>query len=63
MHNKTTHNRLSSKQVSDLGIAIQEISGRKYAQQALLNYHDNMKLFKDRQSANDFHDHIREGDQ
>ena len=29
--NKTTSNRMNSKQVSDLGIAIQEISGKKYA--------------------------------
>jgi len=39
---QTTQARLKTKQVSQLGATATQITGRGYAEQALLNYHDNL---------------------
>lgn len=36
---------------SQSGLKIQELDGRGYAKEALLNYNDRMKLFIDRDTA------------
>ena len=51
---KTTQNRLKNVSVSALGAKLTQISGRNYAQQAMLNYHENLKIFKSMKSREEF---------
>lgn len=52
--NQTTMNRLKHEQTRGIGIALQEINGRTYAEEALINYQDRYKLFKDSASVEKF---------
>ena len=55
LHAQTTGARMKTNTLkkvrSKSGLKIQELDGRGYAKEALLNYEDRMKLFIDRESA------------
>jgi hypothetical protein len=42
-----------------LGIPIQELKGKEYAESIMRNYHDNLSLFVDRKAAKGFRDHMK----
>lgn len=44
----TTQNRFKNAQIVQLGIPIQELKGKEYAESIMRNYHDNLSLFVDR---------------
>ena len=46
--------------MSDLGVQVSQVTGKAYARQAMLNYHDNLKMFVDKQAAKEFNEHMHE---
>ena len=42
---------------------MQEISGREYAQQTMINYHGNLKMFVNKEALNDYDDYMKEQEQ
>ena len=54
MHAKTTSNRLKAKKLQEVDIEVDEMTGRTYAKEALLDFEDSLKLFIDKEAARDF---------
>ena len=50
----TTGNRQKTANVRATGLSVQKITGRGYAQDAMLDYQDNLKLFIDNEAAKRF---------